>query len=234
VQNKAIIEYDLKSSDKSSKHSVQLKFLDKQFNLITPISLSGDVGPNIYTGTDKTIQWDIISDQELMGSDVIPMIFVDGVSKEFNRAGGSGYAALSLLMPGLGDYFVADHRMMIFKPYLRTMSSLGLIGLGIYAGDQRYRFEGNYVTVLKPDSWRYTGDERYMQVFQKGDLQYWLFRGDQEIFITLGAVIWVSDIIWVLVKGSNNKRFLKELNRGSDFTLGYHNGGMGFKYNLTF
>ena len=169
-----------------------------------------------------------------MGRDVTPMIFVDGISKEFNRAGGSGYAALSLIMPGLGDYFVADHRLMIFKPYLRTISSLGLIGLGIYAGEQRYRSEGEYISVLKPDSWRFTGDDRFMDVYQKGDLNYWLFKGDQELFITLGAVIWVSDIIWVLVKGSNNKKFLNELNSGSDFTLGYQNGGMGFKYNLTF
>lgn len=233
-QNKAIIQYDLKSSDKSSMHSVQLKFLDKEFNLVTPVSLSGDFGSHVYCGTEKAIKWDILSDQELMGADITPVIFVDGVSKEFNRAGGPGYAALSLLIPGLGDYFVADHRMMKFKPYLRTLSSLGLIGLGIYADQQRYLTDGQYISVLRADSWRYTGFDRYVDVWEEGEYQYWLFKGDKELFITMGAVVWISDIIWVMVRGSNNKKFLKELNKGSEFSLGYQNGGMGFKYNLTF
>ena len=43
-QNKALIHYDIKSSGKGSGHSVHLKFLDNQYNLITPNTLSGDVG----------------------------------------------------------------------------------------------------------------------------------------------------------------------------------------------
>jgi hypothetical protein len=42
------------------------------------------------------------SNQVIIGSDITPVIFVDGISKVFNRAGGPGYAALSSLIPGLG------------------------------------------------------------------------------------------------------------------------------------
>jgi len=126
-QNKALIHYDIKSSGKGSGHSVHLKFLDKQYNLTTPNTLSGDVGANISNGINKTIEWDITNDFQLLGSEIRPVLFVDGVSKEFSSPGGPGNAFFSILMPGLGDYFVADHRLMHFKPYLRTISSLGLI-----------------------------------------------------------------------------------------------------------
>ncbi len=233
-QNRAIISFDLISREEGSVHSVQLKFLDKQYNLVTPTKLSGDVGANIHSGEKKSIEWEISGDYDFAGSTITPVLFVDGLSKEFNKPGGPGNAAFSLLMPGLGDYFVADHRMMYFKPYLRTVSSLGLIGLGIYAGSQRYHAEGEYIRVLRADQWRRTGDDRFKWVYREGDLQYWWFKGDKEVFIAMGAAIWAYDFIWVLVRGGNNKRLLEELNRNSNITLGYFNGDLGFKYCLTF
>jgi hypothetical protein len=234
-QNKALIHYEIKSSGKGSGHSVHLKFLDKQYSLITPNTLSGDVGPNISNGINKTIEWDITNDFQLLSSAIRPVLFVDGVSKEFNSTGGPGNALFSVLMPGLGDYFVADHRLMHFKPYLRTISSLGLIGLGIYAGNQRYHDEGQYITVLAV---RYipgaSSPERYKEIYEEGDLQYWLFKGDRELFISLGAAIWLADIVWVLAKGTNNKNFIKELQRQSDVSLGYGKGKFNLKYSRTF
>lgn len=233
-QNKALIHYDIKSSGKSSGHSVHLKFLDKQYNLITPNTLSGDVGANISNGIDKTIEWDITNDFQLLSSKIRPVLFVDGVSKEFSSSGGPSNAIFSVIMPGLGDYFVADHRLMHFKPYLRTISSLGLIGLGIYAGNQRYRAEGQYIAVLAVHYLQGGSPERYKEIYEEGDLQYWLFKGDRELFISLGAAIWLADIVWVLAKGTNNKNFLKELQRGSDISLGYHKGNVNLKYSVTF
>jgi hypothetical protein len=233
-QNKAIINYELRSSREGSRHSVQLKFLDKHYNMISPHSLTGDVGANIFSGPDKTIQWDLSRDYDLFGSDITPVIFVDGISRQFNKPGGPGNAVYSLLMPGLGDYFVADHRMMRFKPYLRTLSSLGLIGLGIYAGEQRWQQEGEWVSVLKADHWRFTGDDRFRMVYYEGEMQYWLFKGDKEVFIAMGAVIWAYDFIWVLVRGSNNKKFLRELSNDTDISISYYDGAFQMKYALSF
>jgi len=233
-QNKALIHYDIKSSGKGSGHSVHLKFLDNQYNLITPNTLSGDVGANISNGINKTIEWDVTNDFQLLSSEIRPVLFVDGVSKEFSSPGGPGNAFFSILMPGLGDYFVADHRLMHFKPYLRTISSLGLIGLGIYAGNQRYLAEGQYKTVLVVSSIYGGSPNRYKEIYEEGDQQYWLFKGDSEIFISLGAAIWLADIIWVLARGTNNKNFLKELQRGPNISLGYHEGNVNVKYSVTF
>jgi len=233
-QNKALIHYDIKSSSKGPGHSVHLNFLDKQFNLITPNTLSGDVGANISNGINKTIECDITNDFQMLSSEIRPVLFVDGVSKEFSSPGGPGNAFFSILIPGLGDYFVADHRMMHIKPYLRTISSLGLIGLGIYAGNQRYQEEGQYITVLAVDYFEKGLPKKYKEVYEEGDVQYWLFKGDSEVFISLGAAIWLADIIWVLAKGTNNKNFLKELQRGSNVTLGYHEGNVNLNYSVTF
>ncbi|MCK5343000.1 MAG: hypothetical protein KAR20_06330, partial [Candidatus Heimdallarchaeota archaeon] len=137
-QNKVLIHYDIKSSSEGSLHSVNLNFIDDYYNIVKPVTLAGDVGSNVVSGSDKTIEWDIKNDFQLLRSKIQPVIFVDGLSKEFNSKGGPYNALLSVIMPGLGDYFVADHRLMHFKPYFRTISSLGLIGLGIYAGNQRY------------------------------------------------------------------------------------------------
>jgi hypothetical protein len=215
-------------------HSVHLKFLDKQYNMFTPKALSGDVGDNIPGGINKTIEWDIADDFQQLNSEIRPVIFVDGMSKEFNSVGGPGNAIFSVLMPGLGDYFVADHRLMHVKPYLRTISSLGLIGLGIYAGNQRYRAEGKYITVLAVNHPLGGSSDKYKEIYEEGDMQYWLFKGDKELLISLGAAIWIADIIWVLAKGANNKNFIKELQRQSDVSLGYGKGKFNLKYSRTF
>jgi hypothetical protein len=215
-------------------HSVHLKFLDKQYNIFTPNTLSGDVGVNIPGGMNKTIEWDIADDFQQLNSQIRPIIFIDGVSREFSSPGGPGNAIFSVIMPGLGDYFVADHRLMHVKPYLRTISSFGLIGLGIYAGNQRYRAEGKYITVLAVHHPLGASQERYKEVYEEGDMQYWLFKGDKELFISLGAAIWIADIVWVLARGSNNKNFVKELRRQSDVSLGYGKGKFNLKYSRTF
>lgn len=233
-ENKAVISYDIKSRDKGSLHNIHLEFIDEDYNLVTPSLLSGHVGSGIQSGTGRTIEWDITNDVQLLGSRITPVFFVDGISKQYSNTGGSGYAMLSFLMPGLGDYFVADRRVMKFKPYMRTVSSLGLIALGLYVGEQRYRAEGTWRTVLKADSWRYTGEERYFERFFEGEIQYLWFKGDKELLISLGAAIWAADIIWVLAKGSNNSKFIRKSSEGSGMNLGYCPGGLCLQYHYTF
>ena len=239
-QNKAIIHYDIKSRTPGSVHGVDLKFLDEDYHLVLPAMLTGDIGSNISNEPDRKIEWDITNDVQLLGSNITPVLFIDGVSKQYSNTGGPRNALLSILLPGLGDYFVADRRMMTFKPYMRTFSSLGLIALGVWAGEQRYHAEGDYETFVKltrvPNEQGYgyhyeeTLDEKYVE----GDLQYQFFKGDKELFIAMGAAIWAADILWVLAKGSNNVKFINATNKGSDFNLGYVPGGAALQYSYTF
>jgi hypothetical protein len=233
-QNKAYIHYDIRARNTDLMHRVELKFLDENYNLLTPTSVSGDIGLDITGGGGKTILWDITSDMELLGTDIRPVIFIDGASRQYSNTGGPKNAFLSMLLPGLGDYFVADPRLMSFKPYMRTISSLGLIGLGFYLGEQRYRAEGYYELTLKPNSWRYEGMDQYYYRYIGGPVQYALFKGDKELFIALGASLWAADVIWVLARGTNNVKFRKATVRASRFQLGYIPGGASLQYSLTF
>ncbi len=233
-ENRAVIHYDIKTRNPGSNHLVHLEFLDEDYNLITPTLLSGDIGPGIPTGPGRSIEWDITNDMQLLGSRVTPVLFLDGTSRQFSKTGGPRNALLSILIPGLGDYFVADRRLMKIKPLMRTVSSLGLIGLGVYVGNQRYHAEGTWERVIKVDSWRFTGDDRFTQKYYEGDIQYYWFKGDKELLISLGAAIWAADVLWVLAKGTNNVKFMRASTRGSDFKLGYQPGGACLQYSFTF
>ncbi len=233
-QNKAVISYDLHTRKENSSHLVQLSFIDEQNNVIWPSSLTGNVGANIQSGARRTIVWDITDDYQQMSSMITPVIFVDGLSRQYSNTGGPKNALLSLVIPGLGDYFVADHRIMKFKPYFRTISSLSLIALGIYAGKQRFHAEGEYKLFLKPDAWRYEGSDRFFEKYVEGDLQYLWFKGDQELLISLGTAIWLADVVWVFAKGSNNQKFINASRRDSGWRLGYVPGGMMLNYSYQF
>jgi hypothetical protein len=233
-QNRALITYDLVSRKIGSNHLVQLSFIDERNNMIWPTSLTGNVGASISSGEGRTIEWDITRDYHQLSLMITPVIFVDGLSKQFSNTGGPRNALLSMIIPGLGDYFVADHRIMKFKPYLRTASSLGFIALGIYAGNQRYNEEGEWKLFLKPDSWRYEGMDQYFEKYVEGDVHYYWFKGDKEVFISLGAAIWLADVIWVFAKGTNNQKFINVTRKGSDFNLGYAPGGLQLNYSYRF
>ena len=239
-QNKAIIHFDIKSRIPGSVHQVDLKFLDEDYHLVLPELLTGDIGSNISNEPDRRIEWDITNDVQLLGSNITPVLFIDGASKQYSNTGGPRNALLSILLPGLGDYFVADRRMMTFKPYMRTLSSLGLIGLGIWAGEQRYYAEGEYQTyfhltrVPNDHGPGYHYEEAPYQKYVEGDLQYQFFKGDKEVFIALGAAIWAADILWVLAKGSNNVKFINATSKGSNFNLGYVPGGAALQFSYTF
>ncbi len=239
-QNKAIIHYDIKTRKQGTFHRVDLKFLDEDYHLVSPTLLIGDIGPNISAEKNRTIEWDITNDVQLLGSNITPVLFVDGTSKQFSNTGGPRNALLSLLLPGLGDYFVADRRMMTFKPYMRTITSLGFIGFGYWLGEQRYPGEGEYQTFVRLT--RVPNDigpgnhyeETFYEKYVEGETQYFLFKGDKEVFMSLGAAIWAADIIWVLAKGSNNVKFLNATTKGSDFHLGYIPGGAAMQFSYTF
>lgn len=232
-QNRTVIHYKIKTKNPKDPHRIALQFLDESFNLIRPTMLSGDIGPVIPGFKDKTIIWDITNDMQLLGSKVTPVLFVNGKSKQFSNTGGPGNAWLSLLVPGLGDYFVADRKIMTFKPYMRTTSSLGLIGLGFYAGSQRIptvelrRF-------VKSNPQNFEGDDRYYYKEFEGDPINCWFKWDKEVLLIAGATIWVADILWVLARGTNNDKFLKSFSGGSDFSLGYLPGGASLQYAYTF
>ena len=75
--------------------------------------------------------------------------------------------------------------------------------------------------------WVYAGDKN------------WLFNGDTEIFIGIGAAIWLLDVAWVASRGTKNiRRMHKKYSANSsikhDYRFSCVNHGLQFNYTFTF
>jgi len=235
VNNKVIITYDIVNFMPEDTFTVRLNFADKDLNFTYPKSLAGDIGMNVTGGNSKRIEWDIFNDQIIISEKLEPNLSLNGIAKYQSEGGGPSNVFLSFLIPGLGDYYVADTKKMKIKPYVRTISSLGLITMGLVAGINRnpnYTFvpahEELYViyTPRRKEMHRWV-EEQWVE----DGTDYWLFKGDKEVFIGIGAVIWVTDIFWVYIKGSLNRKFNSQ---NHHFNIGYNQHHYELKYCFNF
>jgi len=196
-----ITTYDLVSKDNEPK-SIVFFLWDNNYNVLKPKSLSGDHGTNIEPGENKTIVWNLYDDNELIKGKVRPVVILE----DQLRYGGAKNAFLSVIVPGLGGYFVEDYRNIRFKPYYRTASVIGLSALGV-VGLQNYSREKLYTYVV---NWRTNQPELTFNGY--GDSSYWLFPYDYAIFFGSAAAIWLYDIIWVAAIGGKNQKLKKAYN----------------------
>jgi hypothetical protein len=152
---------------------------------------------------------------------------------------GPEYAMLSLLVPGLGDYFVADPANLRVKPYMKTVTTLGILGLSWLALEKREEVPplmappGWYLSADAPDGEDYMYiDHEWMQ--KPGYTDYFLFEYDAEIIFGIGMITWVADVIWGLRKGVVNQRVMKSIK--GDFSLAPVALGQGARltYRLAF
>ncbi|OFX22512.1 MAG: hypothetical protein A2041_07885 [Bacteroidetes bacterium GWA2_31_9b] len=213
---KAIINYDLKDFKPNKNHNIELFFVDDNFNVKVPKKLFGDFGDSISTGKNKQIQWALFEDNINIANTLKPVILVDGLNK-----GGSNNIILSILVPGLGDYFVENPRNMIYKPYLRTLTVIGALTLG-YIADQ------NRVKLV----WKKWDSKINDEVGYLYDNDYWLFSFDKEIFYFVGISVWLMDVIWVYAKGNENEKLKLFTNYYP--SISYKNGiaNLGININL--
>ncbi len=230
------VTYELVDEDPTGKHHIDLKFISDRHELISPRSTTGDIGPGISPGPDKVIVWNIGADLPVIKGKISPLVVLDHNLYNKKHGGGPESAWYSLLMPGLGDYKVADPREMKLPPYLRTGLSWGFIGLGIAAAVIRDQEEGRYETYIPDYGW-YPQDLGYDPTLKKrfveGPTRYWLFRGDAEVFIAAGLMVWIYDILWVSSRGKSNQLLMKSI-ENQQLSLVPLPGGMGLSYRFNF
>jgi len=226
ANNQVEINYDLEASTgKEAKHHVDLLFVDENYNYYQPAFIYGDIGPGITEGKEKKIIWDVFQDDIQLTRRIRPQVLVD-----FKKRGGPENAWLSLLLPGLGDYFVEETRTIGFKPYYRTALTAGLVIMGIEALDNRIPEK-----VIRSESGdRYTLDDQ--NIINTGDIEFrdmepWLFKGDGELFMGLGIALWLYDIYWVYKKGSENRAINSVL---SNTSLSVNQDRLKISYKMKF
>lgn len=211
--DQVVVGYDLCNTTSDRPYKIDLLMIDDRFNLIEPDSVYADTGPEVYGGKDKKIIWDVRKDPRMLRGNYKPGIVIDGVW-ENGGSGGASNAFLSVLFPGLGDYFVSNTSKRKIKPWYVSFASAGLIGLSFVAGNNRGKeiIHSSYVYEhwdwnSAAHQWTYVNEVR--EFTYEGGTKYWLFPYDQEIFLGLGAAIWISDIIYVWAKGGQNTKIRK-------------------------
>lgn len=116
---------------------------------------------------------------------------------EFKGLGGIPCGFLSLAVPGAGDHFVKGHGSMFGKnisPWATTISSIALVGTGFYlksSSNKNYDLYHKSTTQSDIDKYYDLADDQNKTAF---------------VTIAAGAIIWLSDVIWVTVQGNRNTK----------------------------
>jgi len=223
VEEKIQVTYDIKARP-TDLFEISLEFVDLNSNqIIIPKSLTGDVGPNIKGGKGKQILWDVFKDlPNGIEGEIRPQLKILKAERIY---GGPANALKSVPVPGWGDFAVKNHKEMIFKPYIKTILAYGLVGVGVMQKMNSDKFYNDYLKSENPDEWKNLYDKANSSLNQSA------------IFIGAGAAVWLSDIVWVAIRGAkNNKenayRFKAQIDQ--KVLLGYDQFGPNIKWIVRF
>ncbi|MBN2777870.1 MAG: hypothetical protein JXR36_09515 [Bacteroidales bacterium] len=149
------------------------------------------------------------------------------VFKSFKGYGGSGYTLLSLIVPGVGDYFVNGGKGSMLgvnsPPIFTTIATLGMVGSGIYC---KSLSNSNYD--LYHEATKQSDIDKYFDLANN-------FNKASYILIGTGAVLWLWDVIWTAKTGSENRKASKLMKDKLSFSpvlLDNRNYGIGLTYNF--
>lgn len=199
--NQLIINFDLKPE--KGPLQVGLYLLDKDLKAYKAMNVVPEGNQLFAPGQNHQLIWNIPPDiNNRLEKTFIPLLVPGNVS-DYNPGPGYEAAALSILIPGLGDYYMGGTSDQLIKPYMRTISALGLLALGIDASQQRTRNEPSLFFDERTQQWK---------KWKLGEWNYRYFRNDAELLISAGIAVWLADIVWVAIRGHKNNKIRRNLN----------------------
>lgn len=214
-----VVNYNIDGSISREHMAIELKFMTEKNELIIPRAVTGDVGTNIIGDGMKTIRWDIVADQVLVSGNLKASVTITS-SKIFY--GGPSNALLSVVVPGFGGYFVEKNKT---RAILTTISTLGLLGYGI----SQKHLADKYYSEYKAGVVSTELESLYTKANNAHHKYY--------ISTRVAAGIWVFDIIWVAVKGFQNKnevKFYYSSFMEDGLRLNYVNNRLELRYSVSF
>ena len=201
----------------------------KVYNQITEVTGESDIGDGIETGTGKIIAWDyFLENPEFDGQNVMFRVEAKW-SREFEirrleSLGKSRSALNAMLLPGWGHAKVTGKKGFWWK----TALIYGVTATGLY-----FTISANN----KYDKYQNTSNiDEALRLYDQSNSQRQLG------FALLGAggAMWLSNIIWVAIKGGKNQKTLNQLKSNfqahSPFQLNIdpNSGAAGLKFNFRF
>lgn len=220
LDNKQIIvEYNIVNGSPDDRFTIGLKFVTENDQVIIPKSVTGDIGKNIEAGKGKTISWDFVTDRLAFSGNLKAVITV---IPSLAHSGGPEYALLSLVVPGLGGYFVEKNKV---RSIITTIGTVGLMTYGIIEKTKANRYYTDYKSSSDIQDIR--------MLYDKANSAH------HKYFIAtrIAAMVWIADIVWVAYRGSRNKNEKKPVQRissGTGFTLNCQYNELQLGYRITF
>lgn len=199
-ENQLHIHYDLIGKKTLEPAKVRLFFYDSQYRIYQPKAISPEAQLLVKPGPNRSISWDFAQDMKKIDVGLHPYLIAGDLATHYYRMGPEA-ALFSLAVPGLGNYFVTETRHQTIKPWMKTISSLGLIALGSIAARDRYR----------DDPRTFTDRNGLTRTWGMGDWNYKYFNSDAEFLISAGLAIWVADVVMVAIKGNHNRKLKKSI-----------------------
>ncbi len=235
--NQIVVTYSITGALKNEVFVIGLYFEAESGRKIIPVSVSGDIGKNIIAGSVKTIYWNIDNDNlEVSGelkavvaivSSQVPFIepFVEAPKiKGEKPLGGPGYAFFSFVVPSLGGYFVERKKT---RPVIFSVTQGTLLIHSINLTNKIDKYEADL-------------DNASSQA-EINDLNEKISTAEDNYYKSVATfgLLWVTDIIWVAIKGTRNmnqgKTKGKQRNYYSDgIRLDYNGDRICLGYKITF
>ncbi len=214
-----VINYNLAGTLPKEQMTIELKFLTENNETLIPKSVTGDIGTNLFGDGSKAILWDIVADQVSLSGNLKALITISSSKILFS---GPSNAFLSILIPGLGGYKVDKNKG---RSVLTTLSTVGLMGYGIFQKIEADKYYKDYNASIKPSEI----EELYTKA---NDFQNKYF-----IATRVAAGIWALDIIYVTFKGFHNRKVARSAYSAFNedgLRLNYVNNGLQLGYSVTF
>jgi hypothetical protein len=186
--DKVIVMYDIDNYSTKYLYNVSVTF--QSTTKITPFALSGDVGKDIVAGKDRKLVWDIYQDIDgITGNLKAEVTAIKGT--KLDHLGMASNAFLSMMAPGLGDYFVIENK---WHPILVHAAFVGCISAAVLFDSQS---EDNYNQYLSAKN-QTDIDNYYSTYLHNRDMR------DNMIYAT--AAVYVYDLAFVFINGKLNKK----------------------------
>jgi hypothetical protein len=214
-----VVNYNITGISPKEEVTVELKFITENNEPIIPKTMTGDVGKKMFGDGSKAILWDVVADQAVLSGNLKASVTI--VSSRVLYSG-PGNAFLSILIPGMGGYFVDRNKA---RSVLTTMSTIGLIAYGVIQKTQANKYYGDYNASTTPADM----DDLFSKANSAQHSYY--------IATRVGAGIWALDIIWVTFKGFHNKKVAKSYYSSFNtdgLRLNYVNNGLQLGYSKKF
>jgi hypothetical protein len=217
--NFIVINYNLAGTLPKEELTIELAFITENGDTLIPISVYGDIGTKVFSDGLKEIQWDILFDKVKLTGNLKATVKIASSSILYS---GPSNALLSVIVPGLGGYFVEKNKI---RAAATTVTTIGLIAYGVSQKLKSDKYYSDYNLSKK--------SVEIQQLYTNAN------NAQHRFYIsTCTAVgIWAMDILWVTYKGLRNKEEAEnryKTLKKDGLELNYSNNGLQLGYHITF